>query len=57
MTIAESTTRQAEAPATDPLLRLDGVVKEYGPNRVLDDVSFTILKGEVVGLLGDNVAG
>jgi len=57
MTIAESTTQQAEAPAADPLLRLDGVVKDYGPNRVLDDVSFTIHKGEVVGLLGDNGAG
>jgi len=39
------------------LLRLDGVSKQYGPNTVLNDVSFTINKGEVVGLLGDNGAG
>ncbi|MEY4457919.1 MAG: Ribose import ATP-binding protein RbsA [Actinomycetota bacterium] len=39
------------------LLRLDGVTKKYGPNTVLKDVSFTIGKNEVVGLLGDNGAG
>jgi simple sugar transport system ATP-binding protein len=39
------------------LLRLDGVTKKYGPNTVLDNVSFTVRRGEVVGLLGDNGAG
>ncbi|MEA5456763.1 ATP-binding cassette domain-containing protein [Sinomonas sp. JGH33] len=39
------------------LIRLDGVTKEYGPNTVLNDVSFTVGRGEVVGLLGDNGAG
>jgi len=39
------------------LLRLDGVTKNYGPNTVLKDVSFSIGRGEVVGLLGDNGAG
>ncbi len=39
------------------LLRLEGITKKYGPNTVLDDVSFAIGKGEVVGLLGDNGAG
>jgi simple sugar transport system ATP-binding protein len=42
---------------SNELLRLDGVTKKYGPNTVLKDVSFTINKGEVVGLLGDNGAG
>ena len=41
----------------DAVLRLEGVTKSYGPNKVLDDVSFSIGKGEVVGLLGDNGAG
>jgi simple sugar transport system ATP-binding protein len=41
----------------EELLRLDGVTKNYGPNTVLKDVSFTINRGEVVGLLGDNGAG
>jgi simple sugar transport system ATP-binding protein len=41
----------------EALLRLEGVTKNYGPNTVLNDVSFTIRQGEVVGLLGDNGAG
>lgn len=46
-----------DTPAQEELLRLDKVTKKYGPNTVLKDVSFTINRGEVVGLLGDNGAG
>lgn len=42
---------------TNELLRLEKVSKQYGPNTVLNEVSFTINKNEVVGLLGDNGAG
>lgn len=42
---------------TNELLRLENVTKAYGPNTVLKDVSFTVGKNEVVGLLGDNGAG
>jgi simple sugar transport system ATP-binding protein len=39
------------------LLHLESVTKKYGPNTVLDEVSFSVGRGEVVGLLGDNGAG
>ncbi len=56
MTITAADT--TSTPTTgEALLRLEGVSKQYGPNTVLNDVSFTIGKGEVVGLLGDNGAG
>lgn len=40
-----------------PLLQLDGITKRYGPNAVLDDVSLTVHKHEVIGLIGENGAG
>jgi lipopolysaccharide export system ATP-binding protein len=43
-----------EAPA---ILRAEGLVKTYRGRRVVDDVSFHVAPGEVVGLLGPNGAG
>ena len=40
-----------------PLLRLDKVGLHYGTLVLLDDVSFTITKGDRIGLLGRNGAG
>ena len=57
MTVIEQDVRKQQATSGEPLLRLEDVTKNYGPNTVLKDVSFTINKGEVVGLLGDNGAG
>ncbi len=39
------------------MLEVDGLVKDYGSYRAVDNVSFTIRKGEVLGLLGPNGAG
>lgn len=39
------------------LLRLENITKYYGPVRALKDVSLSVRKGEIVGLLGDNGAG
>ena len=45
------------APAAIPALELRGVSKSFGAVRAARDISFTVDRGEVVGLLGDNGAG
>lgn len=40
-----------------PLLEAKHLVKDYGPRRVVEDVSIYVEAGEVVGLLGPNGAG
>lgn len=41
----------------DMLLRLDGVSKHFGGLKAVDDVSFTLARGEILGLIGPNGAG
>ena len=43
--------------ADEPLIRADGLTVRYGAKRAVDDVSFSVQKGRVVGLLGHNGAG
>lgn len=38
-------------------IEVENLVKIYGTQRAVDDVSFSIAKGEIVGLLGPNGAG
>lgn len=50
----------ADGPATAPeplILRSEGLVKRYGKRTVVNDVSFEVKQGEIVGLLGPNGAG
>ncbi|HLY35072.1 MAG TPA: ATP-binding cassette domain-containing protein [Jatrophihabitantaceae bacterium] len=42
---------------TDPILKLVGVNKTFGPVHVLHDVDFAVYPGEVTALVGDNGAG
>jgi len=49
-----STTSSDDAP---PALRVAGLTKQYAGVTALDDVSFTVARGEIVGLLGPNGAG
>ncbi len=39
------------------LLKVESVGKEYDGNRVLKDISFTLEKGKILGLVGENGAG
>jgi lipopolysaccharide export system ATP-binding protein len=43
--------------ATDGVLRVEGLTKQYGRRIVVNDVAFSMHKGEVVGFLGPNGAG
>ena len=41
----------------EPLLRVERIGKAYFGNRVLKDISFTLEKGRILGLVGENGAG
>jgi simple sugar transport system ATP-binding protein len=42
---------------TDELVRMEHIKKSFGRVQALNDVTFTVRKNEIVGLLGDNGAG
>ncbi|MFA7221114.1 MAG: ATP-binding cassette domain-containing protein, partial [Synergistaceae bacterium] len=44
-------------PEGVPLLKMENIGKEYFGNRVLADVSFSLMPGEILGLVGENGAG
>lgn len=41
----------------EEILRVDGIFKKLGKNNVLNDISFSVKAGEVLGLIGPNGAG
>ncbi len=54
-----SSQRIASAPpdAEPPLISLAGLTRRFGDRLAVDDVSFSVGRGEVVGLVGPNGAG
>jgi ABC-type branched-subunit amino acid transport system ATPase component len=47
----------ADRPATAPVLQVEGLTRRFGGITAVDDVSFTVHKGETLGLIGPNGAG
>jgi simple sugar transport system ATP-binding protein len=47
----------APTSSPDDVLRVEHIVKSFGPTKALRDVNLHLRKGEVLGLLGDNGAG
>lgn len=53
----ESSDRTEQYDSSDGLLVLDGVVKRFGGLTAVDDLSFTVQEGEILGFIGPNGAG
>lgn len=43
--------------AVHPLLEMKGISKDFFGNKVLSDISFSLMPGEILGLVGENGAG
>ncbi|MCK5060961.1 ATP-binding cassette domain-containing protein, partial [Candidatus Parcubacteria bacterium] len=39
------------------MIEINNLTKKFGSNVVLDDISFSVKKGEILGFLGPNGAG
>jgi ABC-2 type transport system ATP-binding protein len=42
---------------SDVMIKVESLTKDYGPTRAVDQVTFNVRKGEVLGFLGPNGAG
>jgi ABC-2 type transport system ATP-binding protein len=49
--------RFRQAPPADSMIKIENLVKAFGVKRAVDDVSFAVERGEVLGFLGPNGAG
>lgn len=58
--ISPDNTKEQDTPKqqdTGTILRTENLVKRYGKRTVVNEVSFNVRQGEIVGLLGPNGAG
>ena len=40
-----------------PVVKMEGISKNFGAVKALDDVTIIVQRGEVLGIVGDNGAG
>src|SRR5215211_7004892 len=45
------------SPTPEPIIELDGITKRFGGVKALDEVSFSIARGEIHAVVGENGAG
>jgi ABC-2 type transport system ATP-binding protein len=58
LTAARAQTPAANpTPQTENVIQVDHLVKRFGDFRAVDDISFSVARGEIFGLLGANGAG
>ena len=57
MTASTATLRDSPADFASAMMQVAGLTKQYGDQRVLADISFSVNAGEVLGLIGPNGAG
>ncbi len=55
--MAAEMTESREPPASAPLMQIDGVVRRFGGLVAVNNVTFDVRPGEIVGLIGPNGAG
>ena len=54
---SSATASAAVAPSQEIALGITGLCRSFGGNRAVNDVSFSVGKGEIVGMIGPNGAG
>lgn len=55
--VGESDAEQQTTQTSNPVVRLNGLTKDFGSLRAVDHLTLTIRRGETVALLGPNGAG
>lgn len=56
-TIDQTTSAESPCESDEPLVTLKGISKQFGENRVLDRINFTLNPGEAIAIIGPSGTG